>query len=47
MVRAGRWPDVDWLIRATHNRCLAEGDKLWERLAEGAILGEVTFTLPA
>jgi hypothetical protein len=47
MVRAGRWPGVDWLIRATHNRCLAEGDKLWDRLAEGAILGEVTFTLPA
>ncbi len=47
MVRAGRWPDVDWLIRATHNRCLAEGDKLWERLAKGAVLGEVTFTLPA
>ena len=47
MVRAGRWPGVDWLIRATHNRCLAEGDKLWERLAKGAVLGEVTFTLPA
>jgi hypothetical protein len=47
MVRAGHWPGVDWLIRATHNRCLAEGDKLWERLAEGAVLGEVTFTLPA
>ena len=47
MVRAGRWPGVDWLIRATHNRCLAEGDKLWDRLAKGTVLGEVTFTLPA
>ena len=27
MVRAQREPGIDWLIRATHNRCLAEGDK--------------------
>jgi hypothetical protein len=40
-------PGIDWLIRATHNRCLAEGDKLWERLAQASVLGEVSFTLPA
>ena len=26
---------------------LAEGDKLWSRLAQAPLLGEVTFTLPA
>ena len=45
MVRAQRGPGIDGLIRATHNRCLEEGDKLWDRLAP--VLGEVTFTLPA
>ena len=47
MVRAQRAPGIDWLIRATHNRCLAEGDKLWDRLAQAPVLGEVTFALPA
>ncbi len=47
MVRAQREPGIDWLIRATHNRCLAEGDKLWDRLAHASVLGEVRFTLPA
>jgi hypothetical protein len=47
MVRAQRHPQVDWLIRAAHNRCLAEGDKLWGRLAQAAVLGEVSLTLPA
>lgn len=45
MVRAQREPGIDGLIRATHNRCLAEGDKLWDRLAP--VLGEVSFTRPA
>jgi hypothetical protein len=47
MVRAQRQPDLDWLIRATHNRCLAEGGKLWDRLAKSPVVGEVAFTLPA
>ena len=47
MGRADRWSEIDWLIRATHNRCLAEGGKRWERLAKSPVLGEVTFTLPA
>ncbi len=47
MVRAQREPGIDWLIRATHDRCLAEGDKLWSRLAQAPVWGEVTFTLPA
>jgi hypothetical protein len=47
MVRAQREPGIDWLIRATHDRCLAEGDKLWSRLAQAPLLGEVAFTLPA
>ncbi len=47
MVRAQREPRIDWLIRATHNRCLRGGDKLWDRLAQAAVVGEVRFTLPA
>jgi hypothetical protein len=47
MVRARREPGIDWLIRATHDRCLAEGDKLWSRLVQAPLLGEVAFTLPA
>ena len=47
MVRAHRAPGIDWLIRATHNRCLAEGDKRWDRLAQAPVLGEVRFILPA
>ena len=47
MVRAHREPGINWLIRATHNRCLAEGDTLGDRLAPAPVLGEVSFTLPA
>ncbi|HYQ92565.1 MAG TPA: IS4 family transposase [Candidatus Competibacteraceae bacterium] len=47
MSRTRRWPGIDWLIRATHNRCLAEGDKLWDRLAQAPVPGEVTVTLSA
>ena len=47
MSRTRRWPGLDWLIRATHTRCLAEGAKLGDRLAQASVLGEVTFTLPA
>jgi hypothetical protein len=47
MVRAQRHPQVDWLIRAAQDRKLAEGDTLWDRLAQASVLGEVSFTLPA
>ena len=53
MVRARRQPQIDWLIRATHNRCLAEGDHRWDRLALALalalalVLGEVRLILPA
>ena len=47
MSRARRWPGIAWLSRATHHRCLAEGDTLWDRLAPAPVLGEVTFTLAA
>jgi hypothetical protein len=26
---------ADWLVRAKHNRCLPEGDKLWAHTTEG------------
>jgi len=38
---------VDWLVRATHNRCLADGDKLWTRTSAGAALGQIEFAMPA
>lgn len=36
-----------WLIRATHNRVLAAGGKLWDQVAQAAVLGEIEWLLPA
>lgn len=36
---------ADWLVRAKHNRCLPEGEKLWSHTSAGAPLGEITFTM--
>lgn len=38
---------ADWLVRAKHNRCLPEGDKLFDRACAGAPLGQIVFTMPA
>lgn len=38
---------ADWLVRAAHNRCLPDGDRLWERATSGDALGEIAFTLGA
>jgi hypothetical protein len=38
---------VDWLVRAAHNRCLPNSDKLWPYATEGAPLGEIEFVLAA
>lgn len=38
---------VDWLVRAKHNRCLPDGDKLWTHTCAGAALGEIAFAMPA
>lgn len=38
---------ADWLIRAKHNRKLAQDEmKLWEQVEQQATLGEITFYLP-
>lgn len=37
---------ADWLIRAAHNRRTEGGQKLWERLAQAPVVGEVSFSLP-
>jgi hypothetical protein len=37
---------ADWLVRAKHNRCLPEGDKLWAHTSDGAPLGEISFLMP-
>lgn len=42
----GAKPRAELLIRATQNRCLAEGQKLWEAAASAPVLGKITFTLP-
>ena len=47
LVRAQRYPQVDWLIRAAQDRKLADGDTLGDRLAQAPVLGEVCFILPA
>lgn len=36
---------ADWLIRASHDRALPEGAKLWAASTEGAPLGEIAFTM--
>lgn len=39
---------ADWLVvRASHNRSLPEGDKLWERTTCGEAVGEIAFTTAA
>jgi hypothetical protein len=38
---------ADWLIHAAHNRCLADGDKLWERTTTGESVGAIAFTMGA
>jgi hypothetical protein len=38
---------ADWLVRATHNRSVADGEKLWAHTCGSTMLGEITFTLPA
>ena len=37
---------ADWLIRARHNRNLAEGGKLWDQVEASEVLGEIAFILP-
>jgi hypothetical protein len=36
---------ADWLIRASHNRCLPDGEKLWQHTTAGASIGEIAFTM--
>jgi len=36
---------ADWLIRATHDRALPEGAKLWAHTSQGQALGEIEFTM--
>lgn len=36
---------ADWLIRASHNRCLPDGGRLWETTAAGEPLGQIEFTM--
>jgi len=38
---------ADWLVRAKHDRCLADGEgiKLWDATTSGAPLGEISFTI--
>jgi hypothetical protein len=38
---------ADYLIRCQHDRCLPEGGKLWSRLGQAPLLGQVSFDLPA
>jgi hypothetical protein len=38
---------ADWLVRAKHDRCLADGEgvRLWDAVTAGVPLGEISFTL--
>jgi len=36
---------ADWLIRSQHDRALADGAKLWQRVTSSALVGEIQFEL--
>lgn len=36
---------ADWLVRATHNRSLEGGEKLWHKVEQTEAVGEVTFQM--
>lgn len=38
---------VDWLVRAAHNRCLPDSEKLWPHTTHGEPLGQIEFALAA
>ena len=48
LLKAREWGHAaDYLIRCQHDRALPEGDKLWGRLSQAPVLGQVSFELPA
>jgi hypothetical protein len=38
---------ADWLVRAAHNRCLPDGDKLWQHTVADSPIGEISFAMAA
>lgn len=40
-------PSAEWLIRAEHDRKLADGGKLWAALEQAPVLAQVEFDMPA
>ena len=42
-----RAPNVEQLVRAEYDRCLADGGKLFARVAEQPVLGQMVVALPA
>lgn len=38
---------ADWLVRAAHNRCLPDGERLWANTCIGEPVGEITFAMAA
>ncbi|BDE70848.1 IS4 family transposase [Delftia lacustris] len=48
LLKARQWEHAaDYLVRCQHNRALPEGGKLWARLGQAPVLGQVGFDLPA
>lgn len=38
---------ADWLVRAAHNRCLPDGEKLWQHTGAGESVGQISFAMAA
>ena len=38
---------ADWLVRAAHNRCLPDGEKLWQHTGAGEPVGKISFPMAA
>ena len=48
LVKARDWGHAaDYLVRCRHDRALPEGGRLWSRLCQAPVLGQVSFELPA
>ena len=38
---------TDWLVRAAHNRCLPDGEQLWQYTSANEPVGEISFAMAA
>lgn len=47
LLAQGLGTPADWLVRAAHNRCLPDGEKLWQYTSAVEPVGEIAFAMAA